>query len=127
MGGPGLETVKRKEKALERSAGFERWKYLQQERERKGLSLEAVSLATRISSRNLEAIENDDFVSCRPQFLSAVFLKTYASFIGLEPYKVISLYETPDRNHRPSSFQGLQPEKRPPRRIWLLAIPLLMV
>jgi len=102
-------------------------RYLQQERERKGLSLEAVSLVTRISPKNLEAIENDDFVSLPAPIFIRGFLKTYASFIGLEPYKVIALYETQTGIIGLPAAKGLQPEKRPPRRIWLLAIPLLIV
>jgi cytoskeleton protein RodZ len=102
-------------------------KYLQQERERKGLSLEAVSQATRISSRSLEAIESDDFISLPAPIFIRGFLKTYASFIGLEPYKVIALYETQTGIIGLPAPKGLQPEKRIPRRIWLLAIPILIV
>jgi len=102
-------------------------KYLQQERERKGLSLEAVSQATRISSRSLEAIESDDFISLPAPIFIRGFLKTYASFIGLEPYKVIALYETQTGIIGLPAPKGLQPEKRIPRRIWLLIIPFLIV
>ncbi len=102
-------------------------KYLQQERERKGLSLEAVSQATRISSRSLEAIESDDFVSLPAPIFIRGFLKTYASFIGLEPYKVIALYETQTGIIGLPAPKGLQPEKKIPRRFLLLAIPILIV
>ena len=102
-------------------------KYLQQERERKGLSLEAVSRATRISPRNLEAIESDDFISLPAPIFIRGFLKTYASFIGLESYKVIALYETQTGIIGLATPKGSQPEKRVSRRIWLLAIPLLIV
>ena len=128
MGGPGLGNGQTEGGRLLRDQqDLSVGKYLQQERERKGLSLEAVSLATRISSRNLEAIENDDFVSLPAPIFIRGFLKTYASFIGLEPYKVIALYETQTGIIGLPAPKGLQPEKRPPRRIWLLAIPLLMV
>jgi cytoskeleton protein RodZ len=102
-------------------------KYLRQERERKGLSLEAVSQATRISSKSLEAIESDDFISLPAPIFIRGFLKTYASFIGLEPYKVIALYETQTGIIGLPAPKGLQPEKRIPRRIWLLAIPILII
>lgn len=106
-------------------------KYLQQERERKGLSLEAVSQATRISPKNLEAIEKDDFASLPAPIFIRGFLKTYASFIGLEPYKIVALYETQTGIIGPSAPKsapkGLEPEKRPPRRIRLPAIGLLIV
>ena len=102
-------------------------KYLQQERERKGLTLEAVSLATRISSKNLEAIENDDFASLPAPIFIRGFLKTYASFIGLEPYKVVSLYETQTGIIGLPAPKGLQAEKQAPRKKWLLAIPILII
>jgi len=106
-------------------------KFLQQERERKGLSLEAVSQATRISPRNLEAIENDDFASLPAPIFIRGFLKTYASFIGLEPYKVVALYETQTGIIGPSAPKsapkGFAPEKRPFPKIWLPAIALLIV
>ena len=102
-------------------------KYLLQERERKGLSLEAVSQATRISPRSLEAIESDDFISLPAPIFIRGFLKTYASFIGLESYKVIALYETQTGIIGLPAPKGLQPEKRIPRRIWLLTIPFLIV
>jgi len=73
-------------------------KYLQQERERKGLSLEAVSQATRISSRSLEAIESDDFISLPAPIFIRGFLKTYASFIGLNPTRLL-----PYTKRRPES------------------------
>ena len=102
-------------------------KFLQQERERKNLTLEAVSQVTRISAKTLEAIESDDFLSLPAPIFIRSFLKTYASFIGLNPDKAIALYETQTGVIGLSTSKGLQPEKRGPRRIWLLLIPILIV
>ncbi len=102
-------------------------KFLQQERERKNLTLEAVSQVTRISAKTLEAIESDDFLSLPAPIFIRSFLKTYASFIGLNPDKAIALYETQTGVIGLSTSKGLQPEKREPRRIWLLLIPILIV
>lgn len=102
-------------------------KFLQQEKERKGLSLEAVSQVTRISLRNLEAIENDEFVSLPAPIFIRSFLKTYASTIGLDSDKVIALYETQTGVIGLPAPRGFQPEKDRSRRTWLLAIPLLIV
>ena len=68
--------------------------YLRRERERKSISLESISQATRITLENLEALEKDDF-----QFFSAPlfvrgFLKSYAAQMGLDPADIISKYET---------------------------------
>jgi cytoskeleton protein RodZ len=102
-------------------------KYLQQERGRKGLSLEAVSKVTRISSKSLEALEGDDFIALPAPIFIRSFLKTYASFLDLNPDKIIALYESQTGMIGVPSAKGTQPEKRSPRVIFLLVIPLLIV
>jgi cytoskeleton protein RodZ len=102
-------------------------KFLQQERERKGLSLEAVAKVTRISLKSLEALEGNEFIALPAPIFIRSFLKTYASFLGLNPDKVIALYESQTGMIGVSSANGAQPEKRFPRMIFLIVIPLLIV
>jgi cytoskeleton protein RodZ len=102
-------------------------KHLQQERERKNLTLEAVSQATRISVRSLEAIENDDFIGLPAPVFIRSFLKTYASCVGLNPDKVIALYETQTGVIGLPPAKGSPPEKQRPQRIWLLGPLALLV
>jgi cytoskeleton protein RodZ len=102
-------------------------KFLQQERERKKVTLEAVSQATRISAKNLEAIENDDFAFLPAPIFIRSFLKVYASYIGLNPDKVIALYETQTGVIGLPPSKGLQPEKTAPRRLWLVVLPILII
>jgi cytoskeleton protein RodZ len=102
-------------------------KFLQQERARKNITLEAVSQVTRISVRNLEAIESDDFVSLPAPIFIRGFLKVYGSFLGLNPDKVIALYETQTGVIGLPPAKGFQPEKERPRRTRLIAVPILVL
>ncbi len=101
-------------------------KFLQQERERKGLSLEAVSKVTRISARSLEAMESDDFVALPAPIFIRSFLKAYANVIGVDANKVITLYESQSGMIGvPPTAATVPPEKEPSRKILFLLIPIL--
>ncbi len=102
-------------------------KHLQQERERKGLSLEAVSKVTRISVRNLEAMESDDFAALPAPLFIRSFLKTYAAVIGIDANKIIALYETQTGMIGVSSETPPPPEKEFSRKILLVVIPVLVL
>jgi cytoskeleton protein RodZ len=68
--------------------------YLRQEREKKNISLQAVAKVTRITQENLEALERDDFRAISASVFARGFLRTYASFLGLDPEEVISRYDS---------------------------------
>ena len=67
--------------------------YLRQERERRNISLESIANATRIPLQNLIALERDDFHLLPAQVFVRGFLRTYASYLGIDPKKVLALYE----------------------------------
>ncbi len=102
-------------------------KFLQQERERKGLSLEAVSNVTRISERNLEAIESDDFAALPAPIFIRSFLKAYASVIGVDGNKAIALYEAQTGVIGVTPQTTVPPAKELSRKILLLIIPILVL
>jgi cytoskeleton protein RodZ len=68
--------------------------YLRQEREKKDISLQAVAKVTRITQENLEALERDDFRAISASVFARGFLRTYASFLGLDPQEVIFRYDS---------------------------------
>lgn len=68
--------------------------FLRQERERKNISLEAVVKATRITLQTLEALERDDFRAISAPIFVRGFLRTYASYLGLDPKEVTARYES---------------------------------
>ena len=66
---------------------------LKSAREFQGMSLEDMYHTTKISVKFLESIEEGDF-SVLPRVYVRVFLKAYASAVGIQPEKVIKEYDT---------------------------------
>jgi cytoskeleton protein RodZ len=128
MGGPGLGAIETEGgRSLKDPQDLTVGKFLQQERERKGLSLEAVAKVTRISLKSLEALEGNEFIALPAPIFIRGFLKTYGSFLGLNSDKIIALYESQTGMIGVSSANGTQPEKRLPRMIFFIVIPFLIV
>lgn len=72
---------------------------LREARESQGLSLEDVAASTKIRRSYLVALEEEDYAKLpHPTYVKG-FLKTYATFLGLEAQEVIDLY--PHRDLRP--------------------------
>ncbi|MFH1758394.1 MAG: RodZ domain-containing protein [Pseudomonadota bacterium] len=67
--------------------------YLRQERERRNISLESIAKVTRITLPNLEALERDDFRRLPAPVFTRGFLRTYVSYLGIDPQEVLALYE----------------------------------
>lgn len=68
--------------------------YLRREREMRGILLEEISEATRIGRNTLEALENDDHEKLPPRVYVIGFLKTYASYLGLDVNDVLLRYQS---------------------------------
>jgi cytoskeleton protein RodZ len=65
---------------------------LQQERERQGLSLEDLEERTKIRTRYLRALENEDWdIIPGPTYVRG-FLRTYAEALGLDPEELVDDY-----------------------------------
>jgi len=62
-------------------------------RESKGISLERASRDTRIHSTYLQALERESFQSLRADVYARGFLRSYSSYLGLDPDRVITAYE----------------------------------
>jgi cytoskeleton protein RodZ len=69
-------------------------RYLRQEREKKGGSLESVAKVTRITRENLEALERDDFQTISASVFVRGFLRSYANYLGLDPKEVVARYDS---------------------------------
>lgn len=66
---------------------------LRQERERLGLTIQQANEATRVREQILHAFENSDMVNLPPRGYARNMIGSYARFLGLDPRKVISIYE----------------------------------
>jgi cytoskeleton protein RodZ len=65
---------------------------LRTERQARGVSLEDISSATKISVRLLQAIENEDFGRLPGGVFNVNFVRQYARHLGLEEESVVSEY-----------------------------------
>ena len=66
--------------------------YLKKERELRGVTIEEIASITRISSRFIHALENDDFKNLPSEVFVKGFLRAYAKCVGIDPNEVISIY-----------------------------------
>ena len=66
---------------------------LRREREMRGVSLEEISFATKISLRLLEAIEREDFSKLPGGIFSRSFIRTYARYLGLDEDRVVAEFQ----------------------------------
>ena len=66
---------------------------LRREREMRGVSLEEISSATKISLRLLEAIEREDFSKLPGGIFSRSFIRTYARYLGLDEDRVVAEFQ----------------------------------
>ncbi len=62
-------------------------------REARGLSLNDVFDATRVSRINLEALENDDFDRLPPPVYTRNFIRKYAQAVGVDEKPILDRYE----------------------------------
>jgi len=74
---------------------------LRREREMRGVSLEEVANATRISTRNLEALENERWDQLPGGVFNRGFIRSISRFLGLDEETLVSEYviATDDQPH----------------------------
>jgi cytoskeleton protein RodZ len=64
--------------------------HLRREREMRGVSLEEISAATKISVRFLQAIENEELSKLPGGIFTRSFVRTYARYLGLDEERVLA-------------------------------------
>lgn len=84
---------------------------LRKAREAKGLSISDIEKATKIQSRYLEAIENNDFDKLPGDFYVRAFIRQYAQIVGLNGKELLSQYQGEVANEVTSKVS--QPEESP--------------
>ena len=73
---------------------------LQQERERRGISLDAIAEGTKVSPRYLAALEHDDLRSLPGGVFNKGFLRSYCRFLGLNEDEWLARFNA---GHSPES------------------------
>src|SRR5208337_2410577 len=66
---------------------------LRREREMRGVSLEEISTATKISLRFLDAIEREDFSKLPGGIFSRSFIRSYARYLGLDEERAVAEFQ----------------------------------
>jgi len=66
---------------------------LRREREMRGVTLEEISAATKISVRFLKSIENEDFSKLPGGLFNRSFIRAYARYLGLEEDSLLAEYQ----------------------------------
>ena len=107
---------------------------LRREREMRGVSLEEISSATKISIRFLEAIEREDFSKLPGGIFSRSFIRSYARYLGLDEERAVAEYQLAahpqvdfDLHRMPAgSARAGRPPSRTPLIATLVAVALFV-
>jgi cytoskeleton protein RodZ len=66
---------------------------LKENREKKGISITEVALATKINARSLLAMENGDAEGLPPKTFLRGFVRAYAAYLGLDVEQILASYQ----------------------------------
>jgi cytoskeletal protein RodZ len=100
--------------------------HLKREREMRGVSLEEVSAATRIGTRFLEALENEQWDQLPGGVFNRGFIRAIARFLGLDEEGLVSEYALETKG-RPEPGVVAEPTDESGRRWGAIAIVVLLV
>jgi cytoskeleton protein RodZ len=89
--------------------------HLRRERELRGVSLEEVSVGTRIPSRYLDAIEAEQWELLPGGVFNRGYVRAIARFLGLGEDELLAEYEMASRPAREAAAVPPKPDEPPPR------------
>ena len=72
---------------------------MRREREMRGVSLEEISGSTKIGTRSLKALEEEDFEKLPGGIFNKGFVRAYARFLGLDEEQAVTDFEAAWREH----------------------------
>lgn len=87
--------------------------HLQRSREEQGLSIEYFGLQTRISEKNLRAMESDDFANLPAEAFARGLYGLYAKALGLNAEEIIARFTTDRRKALPQEHPTGSPYSAP--------------
>jgi cytoskeleton protein RodZ len=106
---------------------------LRREREMRGVPLEEIAAATKISVRSLQALEAEEFAKLPGGIFTRSFIRAYAKYLGLDEETVIGEYQAVAPASEDADLSRLSPSKpRPPTGksrtpIWGLLFALVLL
>jgi cytoskeleton protein RodZ len=83
---------------------------LRREREMRGISLDEIAAATKISARNLRALEDEKFKQLPGGIFNKGFVRAYAKFLGIDQEQMVAEYETASQETEAAREQKLKDE-----------------
>jgi len=99
-------------------------------RESLGVSLNQIAVETRISTRFLLAIENEDFRRLPGGIFNRGFIRAYAERVGLNPDQALADYERLAQNSESDAVllsAEVQPPQSTPRHLYTVALGALLL
>ena len=81
---------------------------LRREREMRGISLDEMATATKISTRNLKALEEEKFGQLPGGIFNKGFVRAYAKFLGIDEDQMVAEYVTASQDTDAARDQKLQ-------------------
>jgi cytoskeletal protein RodZ len=99
---------------------------LKREREMRGVSLEEISAATRIGTRFLEALENEQWDRLPGGVFNRGFIRAVARFLGLDEESLIADYVLETQERVPSAT-WVPPAAPPSRRGLWVSLAILLI
>jgi cytoskeleton protein RodZ len=106
---------------------------LRREREMRGVSLEEIAESTKIGTRSLRALEEDDFEKLPGGIFNKGFVRAYSRFLGLDEDETVADFEAAFKEYRlangyPDDRQVEQePEPEPSKTPWSLIAALVLI
>jgi cytoskeleton protein RodZ len=100
---------------------------LKREREMRGVSLHEISTATRISTRFLEALENEQWERLPGGVFNRGFVRSVAHFLGLDEEKLLAEYAAVTDDHPTVAVWADRAPVKPQRRWRALAAAVLLL
>lgn len=83
---------------------------LRREREMRGIGLDEIATATKISARNLRALEEEKFKQLPGGIFNKGFVRAYARFLGIDEEQVVAEYEAAAQETEAAREQKLKEE-----------------
>jgi Uncharacterized protein conserved in bacteria len=107
---------------------------MRREREMRGVSLEEISDSTKIGTRSLKAIEDNEFQKLPGGIFNKGFVRAYAKFLGLDQDETVADFDAAWKEHQLATGQSIElalpveePPQEPARAPWALLISALVL
>lgn len=106
---------------------------LRREREMRGVSLEEIAESTKIGTRSLRALEDDDFDKLPGGIFNKGFVRAYSHFLGLDEDQTVADFDAALKEYRAAKGQPEEiqtheePEPASSGYAWLLLASILLL